>query len=60
MHEKLSKYMPPNVRCQWPLTAYTKLPMPSGFLLSAMGLPKCCRWFDGSFNRRYVEHVRRS
>jgi len=22
MHEKLSKYMPPNVRCQWPLTAY--------------------------------------
>jgi len=22
MHEKLSKYMPPNVRCQWPLSAY--------------------------------------
>jgi len=22
MHEKLSKHMPPNVRCQWPLTAY--------------------------------------
>jgi len=22
MHDKLSKYMPPNVRCQWPLTAY--------------------------------------
>jgi len=22
MHEKLSKYMPPNVQCEWPLSAY--------------------------------------
>jgi len=46
MREKFNKYVLPNPRCEWPLTAY--IADPFAFPSCATDPPKCLRWCSGS------------